>query len=104
MKKRRAFTLIEILIVVTILAITAILGLDTISNTEASLRADRAAREALAALRYARMMAMTTGGTYGVEFDTTNKRFQVFQTTGTNVVTQSLMEWRNLCVRKPQPH
>ena len=90
MGEKRGFTLIEVMIVLVVLAITATLGLDALGNTEARLRADRAAREAVAALRYARMMSMTTGGTYGVEFDTANKRFQVFQTTGSNVVTQPL--------------
>ncbi len=71
MRKHYGYTLTEILIVVAILAITATLALGMIGNTEASLHADRAAREALAAIKYARMMAMTTGGTYGVEFDTT---------------------------------
>jgi Tfp pilus assembly protein FimT len=78
------------LVVVVILAITATMSVDFLAKTESSLRADRAAREAVAALRYARTMSMSTGGTYGVEFDTTNKRFQVFQTTGSNVVKQSL--------------
>jgi type II secretory pathway pseudopilin PulG len=78
------------MMVVVILGITATISVDYLAKTEAALRADRAAREAVTALRYARMMSVTTGGTYGVEFDTTNKRFQVFHTTGSNVVTQSL--------------
>jgi prepilin-type N-terminal cleavage/methylation domain-containing protein len=86
----RGFTLIEILIVLIITAITATLALDAVANTDASLKADRAAREACTALRYARAMTLSYGASYGVEFDTANNRFQVFQTTGSNVVTQSL--------------
>jgi type II secretion system protein H len=90
MRRQAGFTLIEILIVVLILAITATAGMDAIANTDATMRANRAGREVVAALRYARMMATTTGGVYGVEFDTTNKRFQVFKTTGSSVVNQTL--------------
>jgi len=91
MTQRRGFTLIEILVVVVILGITATLSMDLIGSTDASQRADRAAREAVVAVRYARMLAMTTSATYGIEFDKGNKRFQVFQTTGSNVVNQTLI-------------
>jgi prepilin-type N-terminal cleavage/methylation domain-containing protein len=87
---RRGFTLVEILMVMLVLAIAATIGLDALANTEAGLRSDRAAREAATAIKYARMLSVTTGGTYGVEFDTTNARFQVFQTTGSNVVPQPM--------------
>jgi len=90
-QNRRGFTLVEMMLVILILAIAATMGLDVIGNTEASLRADRAAREALVAIRAARSLAITTGGTFGVEFDVGNNRFQVFNTTGSNVVNQSLI-------------
>ena len=90
MVKRRGFTLIEVLLVVIIVAICATLALDAIGNTEAAMRADRAAREAVTAIKYTRTLTLTTGGTYGVEFDTVNARFQVFQTVGTNVVPQPM--------------
>jgi hypothetical protein len=76
--------------VMLVLAIAATIGMDTLANTEAGLRSDRAAREAATAIKYARMLSVTTGGTYGVEFDTANERFQVFQTTGSNVVPQPM--------------
>jgi prepilin-type N-terminal cleavage/methylation domain-containing protein len=88
--RRRGFTTIEILAVLMIMAITATIALDLISETEANAKAERAAREACTALLYARSMAISYGGGYGVEFDTANKRFQVFLTTGSNVVTQPL--------------
>ena len=87
---RTGFTVVEMMLVLIILAITAVLGLDVLANTEASMRADRAAREALTAIKYARSLAVTTGGVYGVEFDTANARFQVFQATGSNVVGQPM--------------
>jgi prepilin-type N-terminal cleavage/methylation domain-containing protein len=85
-----AFTLIEMLIVVLLMAITSTIAMDVIAETEAGLRPDRAAREAVCAILYARAMAISYGGNFGVEFDTANNRFQVFQTTGGNVVAQSM--------------
>lgn len=78
-KQNQAFSLIEILIVVTILGISATLGMDLIAATEATLRADRAARECQTALRVARSLALTSGNTCGVRFDTTTKQFWVWQ-------------------------
>jgi prepilin-type N-terminal cleavage/methylation domain-containing protein len=89
-RRVRGFTLIEMLLVLMVMAITAVLALDAISETDANFKADRAAREACTALLYARSMSITYGGSYGVEFDTVNNRFQVFLTTGSNVVAQTL--------------
>ena len=75
---RRGFTTVELVLVLTIMAITATLAADVISTTESNQRADRAAREVVAALRFARNMAMTTGNTSGVEFDTTAKTAKVY--------------------------
>lgn len=100
---RGAFTLIELLVVVLIIAIAATVGLDVIGNTEAGMRADRAAREAVTALKYARMLAITNGGVYGVEFDVTNKRFQVYQTTGSTVVSQSLIQGGSYVINFSRP-
>ncbi|HUO10466.1 MAG TPA: GspH/FimT family pseudopilin [Phycisphaerae bacterium] len=87
---RRGLTLVELLMVLLILAIAATIGMDALANTEAGLRADRAAREAVTAIKYARTLSVTTGGTYGVEFNTATAQFQVFQTTGSNVVPQPM--------------
>ena len=75
---RRGFTVVELMIVIVILAIAATLGADVISHTEATQRADRAAREVLAALRFARNLALTTGNISGVEFDTSAKNAKVY--------------------------
>ena len=55
-------TLIEVLVTVMIVAIVGKLGMDAISGANANFRADRAAKETVAALRYARILAMTSGG------------------------------------------
>jgi Tfp pilus assembly protein FimT len=67
-----------VLVVVVVLGIVANIGLDAISAADANFRADRAARETLAALRYARWLAMSSGNTCGVEFDTAQKKIKVY--------------------------
>lgn len=100
--RRAAFTFVEMVLVILIMAIVSVAGLDLLANTESRMRPDRAAREALVAIRYARMLSTTTGGTYGVEFDTANARFQVFQTTGSNVVAQPMTAGRTYIINLSQ--
>jgi prepilin-type N-terminal cleavage/methylation domain-containing protein len=78
LRPRRGFTLLEVLITVTILAITAVISVDTIATFEANQRADRAARETVAYFRFARHLAMTTGKTAEVRISTTNRTIGVY--------------------------
>ncbi len=73
----RGFTLIEILCAVLILGITATIAIDAVANTDASLRAERAARETVAALRFARSRAMADGVKYIVRFNVAGKTISV---------------------------
>ena len=82
---RRGFTLLEMMIVVTLMAITAVISIDTIATFEANQRADRACREALGFFRFARSLAMTTGKTAEVRLDFTAHTFAVYwQSNGTS--------------------
>lgn len=85
--RHRGFTLLEVMIAVTILAIMATLGLDMIADNDAAMRAERAARECVAAIRAARTLAITTGANAGVEFNVGQKKFHVYgaNTPGTPV-------------------
>ena len=75
---RRAFTTIEVLMVLLIIGIAAAVSADYISASEANARADRAARQAVIALRYARSLAVASGSSSGVEFDSTGKKIKVY--------------------------
>jgi type II secretory pathway pseudopilin PulG len=65
------------MIVLLIMAITASVAVDTVMGYESAARPERAARECLAAFRYARQLAVTTGKSTRVSFDTTNNAFSV---------------------------
>lgn len=84
-RRARAFTMMEMMIVVTLMAITAVISVDTIATFEANQRADRACREALGFFRFARNLAMTTGKTAEVRLDFTAHTFAVYwQSNGTS--------------------
>src|SRR5262249_1087777 len=76
--RTRGFTLIEILIVVIILGIVTSFGVQAISEFEANHRAGRAARECMAAFRYSRYLAMTTGKNSKVSFNTGSNSLSVY--------------------------
>jgi prepilin-type N-terminal cleavage/methylation domain-containing protein len=58
---RRAFTMLEMILVLLVMSIIAVMGMGAIADFEAAQRSDRAARESLAFFRSARNLAMTTG-------------------------------------------
>lgn len=77
-RRHRAFTAMELLIVVLIMAIATSIGVDAISAYEASTRPERAARECLQAFRFARQLATTTGKSTKVTFNTSTNAFSVY--------------------------
>jgi prepilin-type N-terminal cleavage/methylation domain-containing protein len=60
-RRGRGFTVIEMMMVILVMSILAVIGLDAVATFEANQRADRAAREALAAFRFAGILAKNTG-------------------------------------------
>jgi prepilin-type N-terminal cleavage/methylation domain-containing protein len=74
---RRAFTLIEIIVVVVILAIAALIAIPVFSGaSEMQLRA--AADKLAADIEYAKSMAVTTQKNYKVVFDTNLERYDIW--------------------------
>jgi prepilin-type N-terminal cleavage/methylation domain-containing protein len=75
--RAHGFTLIEMLCTVLIMAIVSTIAVDVIADTEAQLRAERAAREAVIAIRFARARAMADGVPYIVRFNVGGKTISV---------------------------
>jgi Tfp pilus assembly protein FimT len=67
------------LITVFIIQIISVCAVMSVSHVEAGERTERAANEVVVALRYARMLAMSSGQIAGVEFDADNQNIRVFQ-------------------------
>jgi Tfp pilus assembly protein FimT len=84
---RRAYSLLEVLITVLIIQIISSMVLVNVSSVQSTERLTRAAEQIVIAMRYARMVAMTSGQSAGVEFDKSGNSFRVFQ--GSSAVTAS---------------
>ena len=68
---RDGYTLLEMMVVLVVMAIAGTMALAVVSEVDRSERPNRAAKEMVTALRYARMLAMTTGKVCGVQTNTT---------------------------------
>jgi len=60
-----------------IISIISALAMGMLANTESGLRVERAARETAAAIRFARLHAMTEGVSYTVRFNVAGKSISV---------------------------
>jgi len=74
---RRAFTLVEFLIVVLIVSTIAATALPTLSTATQSMKASALAREIATDVRYAQMLAVKTGVRHRVSFGQTDQVHEV---------------------------
>ena len=81
MKAPRAFTLVEIVIVVLILSIVATAAVPALSEAFVDLKLRSVARTLMADLNYARNLAITEGVSYGLTF--TGQGYSVIRFTDT---------------------
>ncbi len=88
-RRKCGFTLIELLVTVLTIQVISAIVLVSVGNVEATERTDRAYNETIVALRYARMLAMTSGQSCGVEFDTQASRIRVFMGVAMTTVNNS---------------
>lgn len=95
MNGKKAFTLTELLVTVTILAILAAVVLSAVVDT-VDQKAEVNAREILAAVRFTKVNALTQRQMHRIIFDTVNESIRVEDDTGTavwNPITFSPYEW-----------
>jgi len=77
----------ELIAVLLIMAICTSLSIDTIASFDSHQRAERAARNCMAFLRYARNLAMTTGYPAEVQINTSTGTFAVYSAKDTSGIT-----------------
>jgi Tfp pilus assembly protein FimT len=77
--------------VLLILSIVSLIAVDSAANADAPLRAERAAREAAAAIRFARMRAWTDGTSYKVRFNIAAQTISVIDPANGNAVLAAPM-------------
>jgi type II secretion system protein H len=71
------FTLVEIMIVVAIIGLTALIAIPTFTSHEDQQKLSMAAAELTDGLRYARNEAIRTGNTFRVEINADNDQFLI---------------------------
>jgi Tfp pilus assembly protein FimT len=87
---RGAYSLVEALVVVSVLAVLTSLVICPLSSVNDSTRLDAAVKRSTALIRYARMLAMSSGQQCTVEFNATTQVINVYLGSATTPVSNSL--------------
>jgi len=82
--RRRAFTLVEILIVVVVVGTIAVAAMPSISETLDSMKATALAREIATDMRYAQTLALKTGVRHRVSFSAPGQAYAVRRARGSS--------------------
>ncbi len=91
MSSRSGITLLELVIVISILGILAILTIPNMGQWSARRELNRASREMLGNFQLARSQAITLGRNVVIQIDVANDWYQVQDSTGNVVVPQVTM-------------
>ena len=94
---RRAFSLIELLLVLAIMAIAAAIAAPRYAEAVMRYRVDMAARRIIADLEATRIEARVTSKSYTVEFDADNNTYRIFDGTDPDAAA----EVRTIDLTKP---
>jgi len=87
MKSQESFTLLEVLVAITIFIIIASLGVFALRNVQPNLRLSGTSRDLVTDLRYAQQLAVTEQVDYGVYFSTTTEdKYQIIRHGGIDEV------------------
>lgn len=77
-RREQGYTLIELIVVVTILALVAAVAIPSLSNNDES-KLDVVAADVVSAFRFAQSEAIRTGEPYGVYASHSNQRIRVYR-------------------------
>jgi type IV fimbrial biogenesis protein FimT len=79
---KRGVTLLELVVVFAIIAIGAVLAVPNMGPWIANYRLRTAARDITSTLRVAQMRAVSNNTDYGVAFNTGNRQYQLYRSSG----------------------
>jgi len=72
----------EVIVAMVILGIISVIAVPNIVGTIQRIRLNGAAQKLASDIRYTRELALSRHGTFGIEFDTANNSYQLFQLNG----------------------
>ena len=87
--KKNGFTLIELIVVIGIVAVTSIMAAYLIKSYEPDVRLYTASRELKSRLDKARSLTLTTQQRHGVIFDSTNNLYQLAKFTAVTEILET---------------
>lgn len=76
-KQSNGFTFIEVVVVMTIMAILAAVAIVTFNNSSSDFQLNAASRKVISDVQYAQDLSMTTGNRVKVKFDPDNNRYSL---------------------------
>ena len=82
MRNVRGYTLVEMVLAILVVGIMAGIAVPKVTAALQNFRLNAAAGKMLADIRYARELALSRHGTYGIEVDTANNLYKIFSLAG----------------------
>jgi len=91
LRDKKGFTMIELLIVVAIIAVTAAIAIPNIISWIPTMRVNSAARDLVSEMQLARMKAVSERNNYVITFDTSTNQYSIYDDNDSNFSTSNVL-------------
>ena len=91
LRDKKGFTMVELLIVVAIIAVTAAVAIPNIISWIPTIRVNSAARDLVSEMQLARMKAVSERNNYVITFDTSTNQYSIYDDNDSNFSTSNVL-------------
>ena len=91
LRDKKGFTMIELLIVIAIIAVTAAVAIPNIISWIPTIRVNSAARDLVSEMQLARMKAVSERNNYVITFDTSTNQYSIYDDNDSNFSTSNVL-------------